>query len=176
MKTSVFCVMTRYEEVDGLVAALKNAGFENDDVSLVLPDKPGTWDGGTGHAGSGSAAGAGAGAVVGGAVGALAGLGLLTIPGIGPLLAVGPLLSALGGAAVGGALGGLTGGFVGLGVPEEQARQYEGQIKEGKIVLSVHTDDEIEADKAERLLKQYGGQDVMRVNEPAENYKNRSAV
>src|SRR5206468_4762230 len=88
----------------------------------------------------GATTGAGTGAVVGGALGWLAGIGALAIPGLGPFIAAGPIMAALAGAGVGGTVGGVTGALIGLGIPEYEAKRYEGRITKGGILLSVHSD------------------------------------
>ena len=109
--------------------------------------------------------GAGSGAILGGALGWLAGVGILTFPGIGPFIAAGPLLAALSGVAVGGTVGGVAGGLLGLGIPEYVAKQYEGKIRGGNILISIHCDDAKEADLVERILDNHGARDVSRVVE-----------
>jgi len=125
---------------DRIVTSLKSAGFRNDDISALFPDKQGTRD--FAHetntkAPEGAVAGASVGGVVGGTLGLLAGIGALAIPGIGPLIAAGPIMAALSGLAAGAALGGLSGGLIGLGVPEVEAKQYEAKVKDGNILISV---------------------------------------
>ncbi|MFO7170633.1 MAG: hypothetical protein DIU80_021600, partial [Chloroflexota bacterium] len=86
----------------------------------------------------------------------IAGLVALAVPGIGPLLAIGPLAAALGGAAVGGALGGLIGSLSGLGIPTEQAREYEEAVRSGKAIVTVIAHDDELAASAERALGEQG--------------------
>jgi hypothetical protein len=103
--------------------------------------------------------------VLGGALGWLAGIGTLAIPGLGPFIAAGPIMAALSGAAVGGTVGGLTGALIGMGVPELEAKRYEGKIKEGNILISVHTDDSEERKAATDILKREGAHDVSSTRE-----------
>ena len=129
--------------------ALKEAGFGDDDISVLFPDKTGTRD--FAHeqntkAPEGAATGAGAGGIVGGGLGWLVGIGSLAIPGVGPFIAAGPIMAALGGAAIGATVGGLTGALVGMGIPEIEAKQYESKIRGGNILISVHTESSDEAD------------------------------
>ena len=108
----------------------------------------------------GTAAGAGVGAVVGGTLGLLAGIGALAIPGVGPLIAAGPIMGALAGVGAGGAVGGLVGALVGMGIPEYEAKRYEGRVKEGGILVSVHCDTSEEISKAKDLFKATGADDI----------------
>jgi hypothetical protein len=142
---------------------LKAAGFSENDVSVLLPDKAGTRD--FAHeqhtkAPEGAATGAGAGAVLGGALGWMVGIGSLAIPGLGPFIAAGPIMAALAGAAGGAAAGGLTGALVGMGIPEYEAKRYEGKVKDGNILLSVHTEDSDERDRAKQILEAGGAEDI----------------
>ncbi len=145
------------------VEALKAAGFRNTDISVLLPENVGTKD--LAHekntkAPEGAAAGVSGGAVLGGALGWLVGIGALAIPGIGPFLAAGPIVAALAGMGAVGALGGVTGALVGAGMPEYEAKRYEGHIKSGGILLSVHCDDGHWAKRAVEVLKNTGAEDV----------------
>jgi len=166
MKESVYCSVGRHEELNTLVNSLKSAGFAPEDISVVLDDKPGTWDEGNGRAAEGTTIGAGAGAALGGAFGLMAALGLVAVPVAGPFLAAGPLLAALGGAAAGTALGGLAGGFVGMGVPKEQAEKFAGSIHEGSAVVAVHTPNQESMDKAVQLCEKVNATDITRVEGP----------
>ena len=141
---AVFGLYSRRQQVENAVDELKAQGFRNTDISVLFSENVGTKDfaheKGT-KAPEGLATGATSGAVVGGALGWLAGIGAIVIPGIGPLIAAGPIIGALTGLGVGGAVGGIAGGLIGLGIPEYEAKRYEGRIKEGNILLSVHADD-----------------------------------
>src|SRR5262245_39135465 len=133
---------------------LRAAGFTPSDISVLTPDR-GARD--LGHQDStkapeGAVAGAGTGAILGGALGWLAGIGALAIPGVGPLIAAGPILGALSGATVGGTVGAAAGGLVGLGIPEYEAQQYAGKLKEGNILLAVHVEDSDEAATARKIF------------------------
>src|SRR4030095_13763830 len=144
MAKAVFGLVDTESQAERIVDSLKTAGFPNNDISVLFPDKGGTRD--FAHeqntkAPEGAATGAGVGGVVGGAVGWMIGIGALAIPGVRPFIAAGPIMAALGGAAVGAAAGGVTGALVGMGIPEFEAKRYEGKIREGNILISVHTDD-----------------------------------
>jgi len=137
--TAVFGIYRDRMHVEQGVDALIEAGFRSEDISVLLPDNVGTKD--FAHemstkAPEGTAAGAGAGAVVGGTLGLLAGIGALAIPGVGPFIAAGPIMGALGGIGTGGVIGGLIGALVGMGIPEYEAKRYEGMVKEGGMLLS----------------------------------------
>ncbi|MBI3281116.1 MAG: DUF3341 domain-containing protein [Acidobacteria bacterium] len=150
------------------VDKLREAGFRNTDVSVLLPDNEGTKD--FAHekqtkAPEGAVAGGTTGAVIGGALGWLVGIGALAIPGAGPFIAAGPIMGMLGGIGVGGTVGGLTGALVGLGIPEYEAKRYEGRIKRGGILLSVHCDDTDWARRARNILEQTGAEDIASTHE-----------
>ena len=166
--TAVFGIYPTYPAVDTAVEALRLAGFRNTDISVMFPENAGTKDfaheKGT-KAPEGAAAGAGTGAVVGGAVGWLAGIGALAIPGLGPFIAAGPIVAALAGAGAGGTLGGLTGALVGMGIPEYEAKRYEGRVKKGGILLSVHSDNSEWTRKAKSILEGTGAEDVSSTGE-----------
>ncbi|HYE07133.1 MAG TPA: hypothetical protein VEL07_16590 [Planctomycetota bacterium] len=163
MSKSVFCISTSHAQAESIVNQLKVAGFSSNDISVLFPDKRGTKDFAHEHstkAPEGAAAGAGTGGVVGGTFGWLAGIGMLAIPGVGPLIAAGPILAALSGAAVGAAVGGLTGALIGLGIPEYEAKRYEGKITEGGILISVHTDGRDRASKVKEIFGVAGAHDI----------------
>jgi heat induced stress protein YflT len=168
MSKAVFCIAKSDAQAESIVQSLKDGGFPSKDISVLFPDKQGTRD--FAHeqntkAPEGAATGAGAGGVLGGALGWLAGIGALAIPGVGPFIAAGPIMAALGGAAVGATVGGLTGTLVGLGIPEYEAKQYEGKIRNGNILISVHTDDAAERSRAKDLFTQAGASDISSAGE-----------
>jgi len=163
MATAVFCTAKTQDQADRIVGDLKGAGFSNHDISALFPDKTGTRDFAHEHhtkAPEGATAGAGTGLVLGGTLGWLAGIGALAIPGVGPFIAAGPIMAALSGAALGATVGGLTGALVGMGIPELEAKRYEGKIKDGNILLSVHTDDSTQRSKAKEIFKNCGADDI----------------
>lgn len=168
MKQATVCLVPGVDRAEAIVDALKTAGFCNSDISILMPDQSGPRDAAIekhSKAPEGTSTGAGTGALLGGALGWLAGIGSLAIPGLGPLIAAGPIMAALGGAAVGGAVGGVTGGLIGLGMPEYEAKQYEGKLLAGQILLSVHTENNDQAKAAEEIFKTYGGVDISRMGE-----------
>ena|SRR5258706_2314507 len=171
--TAVFGIYSNYGAVESAVEALKRGAFRNTDISVLLPENVGSKD--LAHekaskAPEGVAAGAGTGAVLGGTLGWLAAAGTVTIPGLGPLLAAGPIVAALAGAGAGGAVGGLTGGLIGLGIPEYEAKRYEGRVKDGGILLSVHCDDSKWTDRAKEILKATGAQDISSTGEASADF------
>jgi hypothetical protein len=162
-KTAVFGIYQTINQAEQSVDRLLAAGFSNDDISVLFPDNQGSKD--FAHekntkAPEGTTTGVTTGGVIGGTLGLLAGIGALAIPGIGPFIAAGPIMGALAGLGVGGAVGGLIGALVGMGIPEYEAKRYEGRIKEGGILLSVHCDTSDEITRAKDLLKHTGAQDI----------------
>jgi hypothetical protein len=140
MAQAVFCLAKTEAQAIGIVDRLKAMGFSANDISVLFPDKTGTKDFAHEHhtkAPEGAVAGAGTGGILGGALGWLVGIGALAIPGLGPFIAAGPIMAALSGAAAGAMLGGVAGALIGLGIPEYEAKRYEGKIKEGNILISV---------------------------------------
>jgi hypothetical protein len=156
-------IATSMAQAERIANQLKAVGFSGDDISVLFPDKTGTRD--FAHeqhtkAPEGAAAGAGTGGLLGGGLGWLVGIGALAIPGVGPFIAAGPIMAALAGAALGAAAGGLTGALVGMGIPEYEAKQYEGKILKGNILISVHTEDGDDVDRAKEIFEREGAQDI----------------
>src|ERR1700674_4338748 len=177
--TAVFGIYTDRSSVDRAVEALKSAGFSNNDVSALFPENQGTKDFATEKhtkAPEGASTGAGTGALLGGGLGWLAGIGALANPGLGPFIAAGPIMAALAGAGVGGAVGGLTGALVGMGIPEYEAKRYEGRVKDGGILLSVHSDDSEWTKKAKEVLERTGAQDISSTGEATAEKGDRARV
>src|SRR5271156_4779089 len=143
-KTAVFGIYPTLSSADHATDTFVRSGFAPADISALLPENLGSRQIGTEKASKapeGAATGASSGAVLGGALGLLAGIGALAIPGVGPLIAAGPIMAALAGLGVGGVVGGLTGALIGMGIPEYEAKRYEGRLQDGGILLSVHSDD-----------------------------------
>lgn len=169
-KKSVFCIATSRDQADRIVDRLKAANFSNNDISVLFPDQATSRD--FAHekntkAPEGAVAGASTGGLAGGALGWLVGIGALAIPGVGPFIAAGPILAALSGAAIGAAAGGITGGLIGLGIPELEAKRYEGKVKAGNLLLSVHTENSDEIKRAKEIFTQAGAQDICTTGEAA---------
>lgn len=185
MKKAVFGLARSENDAEMTVKRLRAAGFENDAISVLFvrhgnlqetnTQRKSGWlkDRGTmAHekhtkAPEGATTGALSGGVIGGALGALAGIGALTIPGFGPLIAAGPLMAALAGSAVGGSVGLVVGGLVGMGIPEYEAKQYENSLKAGGVLISVHTNDSEDIDRANTILKEAGATDISTSSEKA---------
>ena len=173
--TSVFGIYSTRAQVELAVDELKREGFRNADISVLLPHNEGTKD--FAHekntkAPEGAATGAASGAVVGGALGWLASIGALAIPGVGPFIAAGPIMAILSGVGVGATVGGLAGALIGMGIPEYEAKRYEGMIKGGSILLSVHSDDGNWTTRAKALLERTGATDIASTAESAGDYAN----
>jgi Alternative complex III, ActD subunit/Heat induced stress protein YflT domain len=166
--TAAFGIYNNRAEAEMAVDRLKAEGYRSTDISVLFPQNAGTKD--FAHekhtkAPEGATTGAGTGAVVGGTLGWLAGIGALAIPGLGPFIAAGPIMAALAGAGVGGTVGGVVGALVGMGIPEYEAKRYEGRIKKGGILLSVHCDDSEWTKKAKQILEETGAQEVSSTGE-----------
>jgi hypothetical protein len=171
--TAVFGIYRTRGEAENGVDTLVEAGFRTQDISVLLPENAGTKD--FAHekntkAPEGAATGAGAGAAIGGTLGLLAGIGALAIPGLGPFIAAGPIMGALAGIGTGGVVGGLIGSLVGLGMPEYEAKRYEGMIRDGGILLSVHCDNSDWVKRAKQLLENTGAHDVSSAGESGADY------
>ena len=167
-KKSVFCITTSRDQADRIVDQLKTANFSNNDISVLFPDKGTSRD--FAHekntkAPEGAVAGAGTGGVIGGALGWIVGIGALAIPGVGPFIAAGPIMAALSGAAIGAAAGGIAGALIGMGIPEIEAKRYEGKVKAGNILISVHTENSKEIDQAKDIFTKAGAQDICSTGE-----------
>jgi hypothetical protein len=167
-KTAVFGIYPAYASVEYGVDALRTAGFRNSDISVLFPENTGSkefaHEKGT-KAPEGASAGGGTGVVIGGALGWLAGIGSLALPGVGPLIAAGPIVATLAGAGVGGVVGGLAGALIGMGIPEYEAKRYEGRVKDGGILLSVHSDSSDSTKRAKQILEETGAQDISSTSE-----------
>ena len=171
--TAAFGTYRSLAAAETAVRTLVDRGFRPEDISVLLPENLGTKDIGiqkASKAPEGATAGAGAGAVVGGTLGLLAGLGSLAIPGIGPLIAAGPIVAALSGIGAGGVVGGIAGGLVGIGMPEYEAKRYEGIVSKGAVLLSVHCDNSDWTAKAKKILEESGAQDVSSAGEASADY------
>ena len=178
-KSSVICIAKTEAQAINIVNQLKARNFSSNDISVLLPDKSGTKD--FAHeqhtkAPEGAATGGVTGGVLGGALGWLVGIGALAIPGVGPFIAAGPIMAALGGAAVGGAVGGITGALIGLGIPEYEAKRYEGKVKDGNILISVHTENHDQVSLAKEIFKRAGAEDISSTGESSAPKETREPV
>ena len=173
--TAVFGIYPTHESADAAVDTLRAKGFRNTDVSVLFPQNLGSKE--FGHekgtkSAEGAVAGGSTGAVIGGALGWLAGIGMLAIPGVGPFIAAGPIVATLAGVGAGGAIGGTAGALIGLGIPEYQAKRYEGRMRKGGILLSVHADDHDWAGKGRKILEQTGAEDIASTGETKGDFAN----
>lgn len=171
--TAVFGIYRSRADVENAVDTLRREEFRNTDISVLFPENEGTKD--FAHekktkAPEGTATGATTGAIVGGGLGWLVGIGALAIPGLGPFIAAGPIMAALAGVGAGGAIGGIAGALIGMGIPEYEAKRYEGRVKEGGILLSVHCDDSKWTKRAKQILEQTGADDVSSTGEASADF------
>jgi hypothetical protein len=172
--TAVFGIYQTRAQAERGVDELIAAGFSSSDISVLMSDTDSTRE--FAHekstkAPEGAAAGAATGGAIGGTLGLLAGIGSLAIPGVGPFIAAGPIMGALAGLGVGGAVGGLVGALVGMGIPEYEAKRYEGRVKEGGILVSVHCDTSDEVSRAKDVLERTGAQDISSAGEKSASDK-----
>jgi len=178
-KKAVFGIAKSESQAIDIADNLKLAGFTENDVSVLFPDKQGSKD--FAHeqhtkAPEGAATGGASGAVLGGALGWMVGIGALAIPGLGVFIAAGPIMAALAGAAGGAAAGGLTGALIGMGIPEYEAKRYEGKVKDGNILLSIHTEDGKQRDRAKKILENGGAVDISYTGEASVPKEQRSSI
>jgi hypothetical protein len=168
MNQAVVGIVHTRVEAETLVDCLKAARFADNDISVLLPDKEGTQDfahDNSTKAPEGAIAGVSTGGAIGGVIGVLAGIGALTIPGVGPLIAAGPILAGLSGAAVGATIGGVAGALIGMGIPEYEAKLYEGRIRDGNILIAAHCLNGEQLKVAEDLFRHNKATDIHRVGE-----------
>jgi hypothetical protein len=167
-KTAVFGIYPSADAAERAVDTLVLERFSHDDISVLLPDNQSSRD--FAHekntkAPEGTTTGVAAGGTIGGTLGLLAGIGALAIPGVGPFIAAGPIMGALAGIGVGGAVGGFVGALVGMGIPEYEAKRYEGRVKAGAVLLSVHCATSDEITRAKEILKRTGADDIASAGE-----------
>jgi len=169
--TAVYGIYPGYSSLEIGISALKDAGFRNTDISVLYSENLGNKEfthAKATKAPEGAATGAGTGAVLGGVLGWLAGIGSLAIPGVGPFIAAGPIMAALAGAV--GAVGGIAGGLIGVGMPEYEAKRYQGRIKDGGILLSVHSDNSEWTKRAKEIMERTGAQDISSTGEASADF------
>lgn len=155
-------------QAENIVEQLSSQGFSSADISAIFPDRHGTRDFALEHntkAPEGAVVGVAGGGAVGGAIGLLAGIGALAIPGLGPFIAAGPLMAALSGAAAGAAVGGITGALIGLGIPELEAKVYEGKLRGGHILIAAHVNDSDQEQRAREVFRRQGAHDISATSE-----------
>jgi hypothetical protein len=171
--TAVFGIYQDRLSTENAVSVLREAGFRNTDISVLFPENVGTKD--LAHekntkAPEGAATGASSGAVIGGTLGLLVGIGALAIPGLGPFIAAGPIVAALAGVGAGGVVGGVAGALIGMGIPEYEAKRYEGRVKSGGVLLSVHSDDDHWTQRAKKILEDTGAEEISSTSEAKADY------
>ncbi|HMD43330.1 MAG TPA: hypothetical protein VKH45_09660 [Candidatus Acidoferrum sp.] len=172
---SVLGIYATRSGVENAITVLRNGGFPTTDISVLLPENLGPRELATeksNKAPEGATAGASSGAVIGGALGWLAGIGALAIPGLGPFIAAGPIVAALAGVGVGGVVGGVTGALVGIGIPEYEAKRYEGRLEKGGVLLSVHCNNSDEVTRATDILQRTGAEDIASTRESTADVPN----
>ena len=165
---TVIGILDDQVQAENVVTLLQGAGFSGNDISVLFPDKRGTKDFAHEHntkTPEGAVAGVAGGGVIGGTIGLLAGIGALAIPGLGAFIAAGPLMAALSRAAAGAAIGGIAGALIGMGIPEIEAKRYEGKVRGGNLLVAVHVDDRDEQKRAEEILKRGGAHDITATTE-----------
>jgi hypothetical protein len=173
--TAVFGIYPDRFAVEEAVEHLRTAGFRNTDISVLFQDNQGTKD--FAHekntkAPEGVTTGVVTGGIAGGVLGWLVGVGALAIPGLGPFIAAGPIVAALAGAGAVGTVGGIVGALAGMGIPEYEAKRYEGRIRDGGVLLSVHCDKSDWVKRAKEILHETGGQDIASEGEKAGDFAN----
>jgi hypothetical protein len=178
MSKAVFALARDEAQASLIIENLKNAGFSNQDISVLMSDRRGTRE--FAHeketkAPEGATTGVVSGGVLGGVLGWLIGIGSLAIPGVGPFIAAGPIMAALGGSAIGAATGGLIGALVGMGIPEYEAKRYEGAVKEGRILISVHSENSDETSRAKEIFERNGAEDIASASEGGVDDKHETA-
>jgi hypothetical protein len=176
-KKAVFGIAPSTAQTIVIAERLKAVGFSPNDISVLFPDQQGTRD--FAHERhtkmpEGAATGAGGGVILGGALGWMVGIGALAIPGLGPFVAAGPIMAALAGAAGGAVAGGIAGTLIGMGIPEYEAKRYEGKVKNGNVLISVHTENSDERDRAKQVLQDNGAEDISYTGETSVSKERRA--
>jgi hypothetical protein len=166
--TAVFGIFKTRGGAENCIDLLRSSGFRNDDISVLAPDQRTTKELATEKntkSPEGTATGATTGGAIGGTLGLLAGIGAIAIPGLGPFIAAGPIMGALAGLGAGAVAGGVIGALIGMGIPEYEAKRYEGHVKNGGILVSVHCDNSDWVDKAKNVFKEAGAEDISSAGE-----------
>jgi hypothetical protein len=171
--TSVFGIYPNRRSVESAIEAFQRGGYRPTDISVLIPENIGNKD--LGHeknskSPEGASTGAASGAILGGALGWLVGIGALAIPGVGPFLAAGPIMAALAGVGVGGALGGIAGSLIGLGIPEYEAKRYEGRVRSGGVLVSIHCDNAEWTARAKKMMELTGAEDISSTSEASADF------
>ncbi|HET6423582.1 MAG TPA: general stress protein [Planctomycetaceae bacterium] len=151
---TVIGVFKSQQEAQRAIADLRKQGYTEDQIGVISQHSDGTT---TSDSGTSVEEGAVAGAATGAGLGALWGLGILSnvLPGIGPAIFGGTLGILLSSAAAGAAAAGIGGALVGMGIPDDDAKYYEGEVKAGRTIVTVHGTPK--ASQAQSVFTQYGG-------------------
>ncbi len=170
MAQAVFGIADSTARAERIVADLRDAGFPSSGISILFPDRSGTHE--FRHephtkAPEGASAGASTGALLGGALGWLSGVGAIAVPGLGALVAAGPIVAALSAAAAGATVGGVSGALIGYAVPEFEAKLYEDKLRDGNLLISVHTESVMQQAHVREILDKDGATDVSQREESA---------
>jgi hypothetical protein len=167
MQNTVYCLASSETQADVILQDLRNLGFSASNISVIIPKHAETKNISVRED---AIRGAETGGVIGGVLGWLAGISVVALPGVGAFLAAGPLVSALGGAVAGGVVGGLAGGSGGvhpLGVPRDVGRQIENRLRAGDYLISVHSDDSLLRDRAVRVFRRAGAEEIYSTEQKA---------
>lgn len=162
-QASIYATVPEHDTAEAIVSDLKDVGFSSGDISVLMRDRRGTKEFATENntkAPEGATTGGVAGMGLGAGLGWLVGIGALAIPGLGPFIAAGPIMAALGGAAVGGATGGIVGALIGLGIPEVEAKRYNDRVNEGHALITVHTEDLAQRDRARAVFERHRAENI----------------
>lgn len=169
-KNAVFCLTNSRDCADRIIDRLHFSGFPYSEISVLLPETDLEHDilhVKSSKASEGVTTGATTGGIVGGAIALLVGVGALAIPGIGMFIAAGPIMAALSGAALGAATGGIVGGLIGLGIPEIEAKIYDAKLRVGHFLISVHTQNSDEVERAKAIYTVEGAEEISTLREAA---------
>jgi hypothetical protein len=172
--TAVFGIYQNRVQLEDAVNALNKAGFRNTDTSVLFSENEGSKD--FAHERHTKAPecgiiGAGIGALIGGALGYFAGIGAVVLPEIGQLfITAGPIMGLVAGVGIGGTVGAMIGALVGIGIPEYEAKRYDGRMKQGGILLSVHCDGPDWVKRAKNRLKETGAESIASAGEASSDF------
>jgi len=171
--TSVYGIFRDRFHAENGIDRLRASGFRAEDISLLLPDNISNKDmkvEGNSKAPEGAVTGGALGAATGGVLGWLVGIGTLAIPGVGPFIAAGPIMAALAGMGAGATLGSVSGALIGAGLPEYEAKRYEGRVKAGGVLISIHCDNSDWTKRAKETLESLGAEDISSSGEASADY------
>ena len=161
MKT-VAGVLPSLNEAGHACIDLEHIGVPREDISLIAGNDGSLHDEyleKARKASTSTEAAAASTAAFGGGMGILAMLIAFAIPGVGPVLALGPMLTVLGAMGIGAAAGGLIGALHNMGISHEEAPLYEEAVRRGAVMVAARVDDRLE-EEAVTVLKRHGARDV----------------